>query len=73
MRENRQTLIKKVVKIVVENKKPKKLIKKRKNEVQGGVERVECAWSVRGGCLRGAWSVLEVCLGRIDTTAPGPL
>ena len=41
--ENRQKLIKKVVKIVVENENPKKWSKKRKNEVQGGVERVKCA------------------------------
>ena len=52
MIENRQKLIKKVVKIVVENKKPKKLIKKRKNEVQGGVERVAGAWSVLGVCVK---------------------
>ena len=30
---------------------------------KGGVEGVRGAWSVLGVCLVGTWSVLEVCLG----------
>ena len=54
MIENRQKLIKKVVKTVVENKKSKKLIIKRKNELLGGVESVRVAWSVLEGSVAGA-------------------
>ena len=65
MIENRQKLIKEVVKIVVENKKPKKLIKKRKNELRGGRK--------REGSVKVAWGKLGVWPRRIDIQAPGPV
>ena len=63
--DNRQQLIKQVVKIVVENKKPKKILKNEKMSSGGGRK--------REGCVKCAWSVLGGSPGRIDTTAPGTL